>query len=258
MTLPSEARVARAFTPPSDLRATLLIARRAALESLRDRATLLSSAIFVLLLPILWVLLVIRPTAQSADVSPAALGSLMTIYVLIVGLLPTSAATGVAAGQFAGEKEQGNLAPLLASPASNAAIFGGKILGAVLPALLYALVAVVSYVIEIAVFIGADRLRLLEPALSLAMLALVPAIAVFAAAVAALISSRVRTYQTAQALASLALMPVFFGFFGLTAQLQSWGALALFAGVVGIALVDIALIAFAAATWRREEVLARR
>ena len=154
----SPAQTAQSFTPPSDARATLLIARRAALESLRDRATLISSAIFVLLLPILWVLLVIRPTAAPGQVSQAGLGSLMTTYLLIVGLLPTSAATGVAAGQFAGEKEQGNLAPLLASPASNAAIFGGKVLGAVLPALLYAIIAEVSYVIELSIFIGADKL----------------------------------------------------------------------------------------------------
>lgn len=248
----------RVFTPPSDARVTLLIARRAALESLRDRATLISSAIFVLLLPILWVLLVIRPAAQSGHFSPAGLGTLMAIYLLTVGLLPTSAATGVAAGQFAGEKEQGNLAPLLASPASNTAIFGGKVLGAVLPALLYAAIAEVSYLIEISASIGADKLRLLPPALSLAMLALVPVIATFAAGVAALISSRVRTYQTAQTLASLALLPVFFGFFALTTELQTWGAPALFAAIAAIALVDVALIAIAAMTWRREEVLARR
>ena len=248
----------RAFTPPSDARVMLLIARRAALESLRDRATLFSSAIFALLLPIIWALLVIRPAAQSGQLSPAGLGTLMAIYLLTVGLLPTSAATGVAAGQFAGEKEQGNLAPLLASPASNAAIFGGKVLGAVLPALIYAAIAEISYLIEIAVFIGADKLRLLPPALSLTMLALVPVIALFAAGIAALISSRVRTYQTAQTLASLALLPVFFGFFALTTQLQAWGAPALFLGLAAIALADVALIVFAAKTWRREEVLAKR
>jgi ABC-type Na+ efflux pump permease subunit len=256
MSLPSPA--ARAFTPPSDARATLLIARRAALESLRDRTTLISSAVFSLGLPLLWVLLVIRPVAQSSHTAPAALGSLITIYLLIVGLLPTSASTGVAAGQFAGEKEQGNLAPLLASPASNMAIFGGKILGAVLPALVYAAIAEISYLIEIAAFTGVDTLRLLQPALALAMVALVPVIAIFGAAVAAVISSRVRTYQTAQTLASLALLPVFFVFFAVTTQLQSWGALALLAGVAVFAAADVALIAFAAATWRREEVLAKR
>ena len=246
------------FTPPGDAQVIWLIARRAALESLRDRATQISSAIFALLAPLLWALLVIRPAALASGTTAASLGAEMTIYLLIVGLLPTSAATGVAAGQFAGEKEQGNLAPLLASPASNAAIFAGKILGAVLPALAYAAIAEVSYLIEIAAFIGPEKLRLLEPALSLAMLAMVPVIAVFAAAVAALISSRVRTYQVAQGLASLALMPVFVVFFGLTAELQTWGALALFAGVAVIALGDAGLIAAAASTWRREEVLAKR
>lgn len=254
----ASSQATRAVTLPSNIHVTLLIARRAALESLRDRATLISSAIFCLALPILWVLLVIRPAAQAAQISTAGLGSLMTIYLLIVGLLPTSAATGVAAGQFAGEKEQGNLAPLLASPASNAAIFGGKVLGAVLPALIYSVIAEVSYLIEVAVFLGPDKLRLLQPALSVAMVALVPVIAVFGAAVAAVISSRVRTYQTAQTLSGLALLPVFFGFFGLTAQLQSWGALAVLAGIAAIALVDVALIAIAAMTWRREEVLAKR
>lgn len=254
----TRAATAARFTPPGDGQIIWLIARRAALESLRDRATQLSSAIFALLAPLLWVLLVIRPASLASAATPASLGSTMTIYLLIVGLLPTSAATGVAAGQFAGEKEQGNLAPLLASPASNSAIFAGKILGAVLPALAYATIAEVSYLIEIAGFLGADKLRLLQPALSLAMLAMVPVIAIFAAAVAALISSRVRTYQVAQGLASLALMPVFVVFFGLTAELQTWGALALFAGVVVIALGDAGLITVAAATWRREEVLAKR
>jgi ABC-type Na+ efflux pump permease subunit len=251
-----ESKAASTYSPPSGARVALLIARRAALESLRDRATQISSAAFVLVLPLVWTLAVIRPAAQS--VSPAALGALMTVYLLVVGLLPTSAATGVAAGQFAGEKEQGNLAPLLASPASNTAIFSGKILGAVGPALIYALVAEVSYLIEIAVFLGPSRLGLLQPALALAMLALVPVIAVFAASIAALISSRVRTYQVAQGLASLALMPVYFIFFALTAELQTWGALALAIGVAVGALGDTALIVAAATTWRREEVLARR
>ena len=51
------------------------------------------------------------------------------------------AAVGIASGQFAGEKERGILTPLLASPASNVAIFGGKVLGAIIPPLSYSLVA---------------------------------------------------------------------------------------------------------------------
>lgn len=244
------------FVPPGDVRTTLLIARRAALESLHDRITLMMSAVFALALPILWVLLAIRPAA-SQGLSPE-LGALIAIYLLTVGLLPASAATGVAAGQFAGEKEQGNLAPLLASPASNRAVFAGKVLGAVLPAILYSIIAEITYIVEIVVLVDVRALRLIPVPLALAMLALVPAVAVFAAVVASLISSRVRTFQAAQNLAGLALLPILFAFFGLAVKMSDWGALALFAGVVAVIAADVVLVVVSAATWRREEVLASR
>ncbi|HEX9035681.1 MAG TPA: hypothetical protein VF808_01690 [Ktedonobacterales bacterium] len=244
------------FTPPGDFQTARLIAVRAALESLRDRATQMTSGLFSLVGPLFWVLVIIRPAAPTS--SPAHLASLMTIYLLVAGLLPANFATGVAAGQFAGEKEKGNLAPLLSSPASNFAIFAGKILGAVTPALLYSLVAEATYLMEIWAFLGKDRLSLLQPGIVVATLAMVPVIATFAAGVAALISSRVRTYQVAQGVASLALMPVYVIFFGLVAELQVWGSLAVLIGAAVVTLADIGLIALAAATWRREEVLAKR
>ena len=244
---------------PGDLRVTLLIARRAALESLRYRTTVVMSAFFALAVPILWVLLVIRPAAQHIpDGQQGALGTLIAIYLLTVGLLPAGAASGVASVQFAGEKEQGSLTPLLASPASNRAIFGGKVLGAMLPAILYALIAEASYLIEIAIVVGPDKLLLLPGAPSAAMLALVLAFAFFAAALASLISSRVRTFNAAQNMASLVLLPIMFIFFALAVKMQDWGPLALFAGVAAILVADIALVVLSAATWRREEVLAKR
>jgi ABC-type Na+ efflux pump permease subunit len=244
---------------PGDLRVMLLIARRAALESLRYRTAVAMSAFFALAVPILWVLLVIRPAAQRIPHGQqSVLGTLIAIYLMTVGLLPASAASGVASGQFAGEKEQGNLAPLLASPASNRAIFGGKVLGAVLPAILYSSFAEASYLIEIAIVAGPDKLLLLPGAPSAAMLALVLAFALFAAAVASLISSRVRTFNAAQNMTGLVLLPIMFVFFALAVKMQDWGPLALFAGVAAILAADIALVVLSAATWRREEVLAKR
>ncbi|MGH2517531.1 MAG: hypothetical protein ACRDHP_17920, partial [Ktedonobacterales bacterium] len=184
---------------PSTSHLMWLIARRAATESLRDRSTLLVAAFFSVIFPALLVLTAIRPAAIQATTphQKAALGGMIAVYLLAVGLLPTSSSTGVAAGQFAGEKEQGNLAPLLASPASNVAIFGGKVLGAVLPAILYALVAEALFLVEIAVLAGPQWLGQVPPGLALSMVGLVPAIATFGAAVASLISSRVRTYNSA-------------------------------------------------------------
>ncbi len=243
------------FVPASDVRATLLIARRVAIESLRDRSTVISSAIFSLALPFIWVFAVIRPTANGSDDTLAAL---LIVYLLTVGLLPLTVASGIAAGQFAGEQEKGNLAPLLAAPVSNRAIFGGKVLGAVLPALVYSAIAIVSYLIEIAILISPAKLTLLPPALALSMIALVPAVAIFAATIAAVISSRVRTYQAAQSIAGLLLVPIFLPFYFLAFVLQSWGPLAVLGGVVVVLALDLVLVLIGAASWRREEVLARQ
>jgi len=251
-----------AFAPsarPGDARVTWLIARRAALESLRDRMTLAFNALFALLVPFLVVWLVVRPqTADHGGKTGAALGIVIATYMLVVGLMPSSGAIGIASGVFAGEKEQGNLAPLLATPASNRAIFGGKVLGAVLPAFLYAAIAEVCYLSGVALLVGVDKLRLLPAAQSLAMLALVPSYAVLGAAVASLISSRVRTYQSAQTLSSLALFPIMGALFALAFAMQTWGAWLLLVAVIAVVAVDALLIVVSAATWRREEVMAHR
>ncbi len=244
------------LTRPSDTRVTWLIARRGALESLRDRMTVGYSAIFALALPFLVALLVIRPQAAQGGARAEVLGALMATYLLVVGLMPSTGAVSVASGMFAGEKEQGNLAPLLATPASNRAIFAGKVLGAVLPALLYALIAETSYLVDIALLMGPGALRLLPVALSLAMVALVPAYAVLGATVASLISSRVRTYQGAQTVSSLVLLPVMAVLFGLAFALQKQGPGLLLLVVVAMVALDAALIALSAARWRREEVMA--
>ncbi|HZS92439.1 MAG TPA: ABC transporter permease [Chloroflexota bacterium] len=250
---------AGSFTPPGDLRSIWLIARRAALESLHDRTTQGASAVFSLLVPIILVLTMIRPQAMhTGSKADTALGLLMAVYLLVVGLLPTSNSISVASGLFAGEKEQGNLAPLLATPASNRAIFGGKVLGAVLPSLLYAVVAVSTYLLEIALFVGTGKLHLLPLGLSLAMLALVPIYAVFGAAVASLISSRVRTYQGAQTLASVVMFPLMAVLFGVAFAMQHWGIWWLGIAVLVLVGIDVLIVTLGAATWRREEVLARR
>jgi ABC-2 type transport system permease protein len=240
---------------PSELHMTWLIAQRAALESLRDRLSSLVGLFFALLLPVSLVVLVIVPLAASSD---GALGNVLAFYLLVVGLVPAASAVGIAAGQFAGEKERGVLTPMLASPASNFAIFGGKVLGAILPSVLYASVGELVYVTSLAVALGPGRLAVLPPLFSAAMVFLVPAVTCFAAVVSSLISARVRTFNAAQQLGGLVLMPVWGVILGLAAKLQDWGPGALFGAVGGLVLLDVALTALGAATWQREEVLSQR
>jgi ABC-2 type transport system permease protein len=236
---------------------TWLIARRAALEALQDPLSLLVGLFFALVAPIGLLMLVIRPAAASGEAG-SALGAVLVAYLLGVGVLPAFSAVGIAAGQFAGEKERGMLTPLLASPASNLAIFGGKVLGAIIPPLAYATVAEAVYLVGAVLILGPAMFGLLSPIAGAATILLVPAVTCFAAVVASLISSRVRTFNAAQQLGGLVLMPVWGAVFGLAAAMQAWGTIALFGSIAGLLLLDAVLTVVAAATWRREEVLAHR
>jgi ABC-2 type transport system ATP-binding protein len=247
--------VASTSQPPSDLSALLLIARRAAVESLNDRQTRLMNVFFALIAPILLLVLVIRPAvAQAGDLAP----SMLAFYLLVIGMMPAAGAVGIAAGQFAGERERGVLTPMLASPASNLAIFGGKVLGSILPPIVYTLIAEVIYLSGVAVLLGVDQLRQLPLGLSVAMLLLVPAATCFAAIVGALVSSRVRTYNAAQQISGILLIPLWVGLFAVAFRLGEWGDLALLLSVGAIVVLDVVLTKIAAATWRREEVLSQR
>jgi ABC-2 type transport system permease protein len=236
---------------------TWLIARRAALEAFQDPLSLLVGLFFAFVVPLGLLVLVIRPLVGPGE-SGSVLRASLASHLLVVGVLPAFAAVGIAAGQFAGEKERGMLTPLLASPASNLAIFAGKVLGAIVPPLAYAVVAESVYLIGVAVLLGPAGVGLLPPIVSVATLLLVPAVTCFAAVVASLISSRVRTFNAAQQLGGLVLMPVWGAVFGLAAKVQDWGPLALFGAIASLLLLDAALTILAAATWRREEVLAHR
>ncbi len=228
-----------------------LIARRAAIESLRDRLTVLMSLCFAVVLPVALLVGVVLPTADD----DADLGVRLAFYLLLVGLMPAASAVGIAAGQFAGEKERGILTPLLASPASNVAIFGGKVLGAVLPPLLYALIGDLIFLLGVVSLLGPVRAATIPPPVGTAMVLLVPVMTTFAATVASLVSSRVRTYNAAQQLAGLALIPIWGALLGVAIKLPDWGTGALFGAVAALLLVDILLLLAGAVTWRREEVL---
>lgn len=247
----------RAFIPPGDAMTLWLIGRRAALESLRDRMTLLMSVFFAVVMPLGLLVFLLRPIVADSAVDEATLGGMLTFYLLMVGLAPAVSAVGIAAGQFAGEKERGILTPLLASPASNLAIFGGKVLGAIMPPLGYAAVGELVYLVGIVGLFGPARLQLIPPGLGVAMVCLVPEITALGAIIASLISSRVRTFNAAQQMAGLALIPVWGVVLSLAFRLSDWGVLGLVVVLGGILLLDVVLVIVAAASWRREDVLSQ-
>ena len=253
----SQRDTGQVVTSPGTGRVTMLIARRVMLEALRDRMTVLASGAFAIGLPILFLVTAVRSAASEAE-SEAGLGVVLGVFLLIVAIPPTTSAIGVAAGQFAGELERGILAPLLATPASNLAIFAGKVLGSIVPALIFSLVAELTYLVGASMMLGPAALWHIPPWLGLGMLLLVPVVAVFAAGVASLISSRVRTYNSAQQLANLALLPLWGLLFGFAFWLVVAGVWALAGVIVALLVVDLGLIVLASRGWQREQVLAHQ
>src|SRR5438270_5118303 len=154
------------YKKASTLHITWLIARRQMLEAIRDKSTLMMTGMFLIVQTVL-VLISVGPALQDhTTVGLQRAGFLMAFYLLFVGLLPATPANGIASGVFAGDKERGSLTPLLVTPASNTAIFAGKVVGAILPALVYAVIGIVVYFVEIMLLFGPDKLGLLPVGLS--------------------------------------------------------------------------------------------
>jgi ABC-2 type transport system permease protein len=241
------------------LRVAWVIAWRHIKESLHNRSTYVMAA-FYLLLPLGLVIFTLRPVFQSTPSGPPSseVGAVMVVYLLMAGLLPCMWSVGIAAGAFAAEKEQGSLVPLLATPASNASIFAGKVLGSVLPALTLAVAGVIGYLLEVALILGPRALASLPPAITGLVVLLLPATSLLGAGLSSMISARVNTEQVANQYASLILTFLWLALFVVVLRVAAWGVWAFAGAVAAVFIIACALIAVSAATWQREEVMARR
>lgn len=240
------------------LNAIWLIARRQMLEAIRDRSTL-TTAGFLLVLQTVLVLVALAPAMGNHSAKGMSnAGFMMAFYLLMVGLMPSATAIGIASGAFAGDKERGSLMPLLVTPASNTAIFAGKVLGAILPALLYSVIGILVYFLEITLRFGLDKLEVLPAALAVLIVLLIPAIAFFGAALASVISSRVRTFQAAQNFSSFLQIVLWFGLGALFFLVGNLGLWAFAVAMAGIYALDVVLIIVSAMTWKREDVMAKK
>lgn len=131
--------------------------------------------------------------------------TLPLFWIITVALTST-----ISADSFVGEKERGTLEPLLATPIRNGELFVGKLLTAVLP-------AVLGTWVGIAIFAAAawfadnpyvPRFLLTDGDWLASILGIVPLTALLAAGVAAVISTRVATVRAAYQLNGLVVLPV--------------------------------------------------
>ena len=252
---PANALSTTAYRLNSTISTIWLIARRQLREAIRARTTV-TMLIFSLALLTGMVWFTLRPFVDIPHPGSFA-GTIISFYLSYIGLLNAQSSIGVAAGVFAGDKERGCLLPLLVTPVSNEALFAGKLLGAVLPSLLYTAIGVVIYFTELVLFFQLHVLSLVPILLSVLILLLTVAFALFGAVVASVISSRVSTFQAAQTYTSMVTTVLWIGFFVLIFTVASWGLWIFSLAVASIFVLDVLLLIFSAATWRREEVIAK-
>lgn len=246
------------YTPANTLSATWLIAKRQALEAIMTRTTLIMMVFWLAFLTVMVVFVLGGGVDNHSTQGQATTATEIAFLLALMGLMFSQTSIGIAAGVFAGDKERGCLLPLLATPASNLALFAGKVLGAVLPALSYAAIGIIVYYSEIGFFFGMETLRLTPIGLSLLILVLIVAGAFLGAGLASVISSRVSTYQSAQTYSSLITTILSVGVSILIFFVPIWGIWVFALVLAGICVLDVLLIAWAAATWQREEVMARQ
>ncbi len=148
--------------------------------------------------------------ASEADQTKIVAGVLKALSLPLFWIVTVALTATVAADSFVGEKERDTLEPLLATPITNWQLFFGKLLTAVVPAVLGAWCGTLILAVGIwnsenpyfPIFLLADS----DWAVSTFII--VPLMALMSAAVAALISTRVATYRAAYQLNGLIVLPI--------------------------------------------------
>lgn len=182
---------------------------------------------------------------------------LATMMLLMFMMLPIILPTVFASYSVVGEKTSRTLEPLLATPISTAELLVGKVLAAVVPAVVVTWLGVALYAVGIAWQAPGVLPALMAPAWLAAVLVLGPLLAVAGVDCAVIISSRVTDPRTAQQLSGVVVLPMVLVLVG-----QSMGLFMVDQALVAVAigaclLLDLGLTWFAVELFDREQVLTR-
>ena len=173
-------------------------------------------------------------------------------------IIPTMVAVVLAANSFAGEKERHTLEGVLYTPVTDTALVVGKILGAVIPAVVVSWVCFGVYALLVNLLGNPLVGHWYFPTLNwwVMMLLLVPAVATFVTTCVVWVSARVGTYQSANSIAGFAILPLILLVVGQATGVMLLGS-TLFAVIGGVLVVlDVLMMRWIIATFDREKVVA--
>jgi sodium transport system permease protein len=191
------------------MRLAAVIARKEILDHLRDRRSLLSSAMLTLMGPAVVFLVSLSPRVRG-DEGPGVLLGMLSVFALVASF---AGAADIALDSTAGERERRSMIPLLLNPVSPEEVIVGKWLAATV----FGLAVVTLNIIGLAIVLASSAPSILAqraPQLLVwIVLGLVP-LASLGAAANVLVAVRSRTMKEAQnASKMLVFLPMVVGMF---------------------------------------------
>ncbi len=232
-----------------------LVVRREVRDSLTDWRMLFPVLVLTFVVPtlILMAALVALDFINDSD----SVARLIPFGLLLAGFLPASFSLITALESFVGEKERNTLESLLATPMGDAQLYLGKLIAALVPPLLSAMLAMATYAFWLQLLAPVSVIALIRPDLMWLMLALILVKAVVMVAGAVIISSHTTTMRAANLLASFVLVPM-----SVVVQLEALVIIAQRAPLLwnifwGLLAVAFMLVRSGMNSFNREEILSR-
>jgi ABC-type transport system involved in multi-copper enzyme maturation permease subunit len=232
----------------------LTLVQREIRDTLRDWRMVVPILILTLIFPALMSFVADMALNWVARYGASVVGDrLMPFLLMVVGFFPISFSLVIALETFVGEKERRSLEPLLATPLSDAQLYLGKTLAAMIPPLLAAYLGITVYLIGLYFFEG------WVPSLTLLVLILLLTTAEGLVMVsgAVVVSSQTTSVRAANLLASFIIIPMAFLMQG-EALIMFWANYSvLWLIVIFLIVVDAVLIRMGIHMFNRESLLGR-
>jgi len=187
------------------VRLMLVLVQREIRDTLRDWRMIIPMLLLTLLFPALMSVVADMALDWVAKYGAPIVGErLMPFLLMIVGFFPISFSLVIALETFVGEKERNSLEPLLATPLSDAQLYLGKTLAAMIPPLVAAYLGIIVYLAGLYIFEG----WLPSPMLLSLILLLTTAEGLVMVSGAVVVSSQTTSVRAANLLASFIIIPV--------------------------------------------------
>ena len=197
--------------------------------------------------------------AEDNSASDCMLSYVMNQFLLMYIMVPLIIPINIAAYSVVGEKTNHSLEPLLGTPITTLELLVGKMLAAVIPAVLATWIGFLIFCIGAVIISGGFSLilTLLDIGWLSAIFVLGPLLSVFSVCVCLMISSRVRDPRVAEQISSIVILPVLLLMFGqIFGFLLFSSSLAILVSLITL-ILDVVVIYFCVQLFERETILTR-